>query len=512
MDRDTKKMIKTAYRELTERREWLLTGLLLLLGCALRLAALDALPYGLNQDEASAGYEAYALLTAGMDRNGDPWPVLFTSWGSGQNVLMSYLAIPFVALLGLSERTLRLVNALSACLTLVVFWLLARRCRGKCFGLLALNPRHIMMGRWALESNLLPFFLLTGIWLTSLAEEKPWTLVGAAAAFGLSLYAYGTAFFFLPPFLLGAVIWLRRSLRPAPFLLALALGALLAAPIAACQAVNALGLDEVHILGLTLPKLTEGRQAATSVFGGASAAENFRGFLRILWTQSDGLIWNSLGLWKGGIFYFFGLPTAALGFAASVLTRRDRTEEAPVRLALVCALLCAALIRCNLNRVNMIWLPLIYFSAVGVHLVLSKLGGWAALPAAGMLACFVVFVSAYSHTFGGAGNVNFYPGLGEAIRYAETQRAGVEPICITNYVNQPYSFALFYTRPAPDAFAESVEYLDGRAAFRQVLRFEGFEFREPERCGVLILRRGEAGGYRSLEEFGDFVVCARGGT
>ena len=45
-----------------------------LLGSLLRLIGLDVLPAGLNQDEASAGYDAYAILTHGMDRNGYPYP------------------------------------------------------------------------------------------------------------------------------------------------------------------------------------------------------------------------------------------------------------------------------------------------------------------------------------------------------------------------------------------------------------------------------------------------------
>ena len=505
-------MIKNAYREMIERREWLPVALLLALGCVLRLAAVGALPCGLNQDEASAGYDAWALLTSGIDRCGDPWPVLFTSWGSGQNVLMSYLAIPFIALFGLSELTLRLPNALSGCLTLLVFWRLARRCRGPYFGitalaLLVINPWHIMMSRWALESNLLPFFLLTGIWLTSAAKEKPWTLLGAAAAFGLSLYAYGAAFFFLPLYLICAVVWLRREVRAVPFCVSLALFLLLALPIAACQAINMLGTDEVRVLGLTLTKLTESRQAATSVFGGASATENFRGFLEILWTQSDGLPWNSMPLLQGGIFYFFGLPTAAIGFLASVFKRKDVSDEAPVRIALVCALVCAFLIRCNINRINMIWLPLIYFSAVGWHLILSKLDSWAALPAAGILACFLLFFSAYCGAFGGRGNINYYPGLGSAIEYAETLRRSDTPVYITGWINQPYVFALFYTQPAPETFAETVEYRNPDGAFRQVERFEGYEFRHPERCGVLILRRGEESGLTVRGAFGDFLVC-----
>ena len=496
------------------RREWAVAAALLVLGALLRLWGLGALPYGLNQDEASAGYEAFALLRAGMDRCGMRWPVLFISWGSGQNVLMSYLALPFVALFGLNEWAIRLPNAISGCLTLLVFWRLARRSGGVRFGLLALgllviNPWHIMMSRWALESNQLPFFLLTGVWCTVLAREKPWALLGAAASLGLALYAYGTAFFFLPVYLICAVIWLRRDLHWASFCASLALFALLAFPIALCQARNALGLPEMRLFGLTLPRLTEGRQAATSVFGGGgfvrNAAENLRGFLRILLHGGDGLPWNAMPFWRGGIFYFFGLPTALLGVFRSVLDRRNRTAEAPMRFALLSALLCACLIQCNVNRINMIWLPLIYFSALGCEWIAKRLRGWSLVPLAGVLACFFVFLASYAAALGGAGNVNYFPDLGSAIRTAEA--TGAETVYITNKVNQPYIFALFYTQTSPETFADSVVYRNPEGAFRQVERFEGFEFRDEDAADVQILYASEAEGREALARCGSFVVC-----
>ena len=496
-----------------ERRERIAAALLLALGAALRLAAIGSLPLGLNQDEASAGYETFALLTAGIDRCGKSWPVLFISWGSGQNVLMSYLALPFVALLGLSELSVRLPNAISGCLTLFVFWRLARRAGGAHFGLLALlllvvNPWHIMMSRWALESNLLPFFLLTGVWLTALAQEKPWILVAAAACFGLSLYAYGTAFFFLPVYLICAVVWLRRDLRPASFCTALALFVLLALPIALCQLRDALGKPELVILGVTLPRLTEGRQAATSIFGGgglAAAAENFRGFLNILRKGGDGLPWNATSFWRGGIFYFFGLPTALLGIVRSVLERKDRQTEAPLRYALLSALLCTFLIRGNVNRINMVWLPLIYFSALGCDLIGRLLRRWSVIPLAGLLVCFFLFLSTYTATFAGNGNVNYFPGLGGAIRAAE--ESGAETVYITDKVNQPYIFALFYTETLPETFSDSVVYRNPNGAFRQVERFDGFEFRDSMRADLSILYAWQAEGREVLARSGSFVVC-----
>lgn len=65
--------------------------LLIAAGAAVRLALLGAIPYGLNADEASAGYDAWALSEYGIDRHGYRYPIHFVAWGSGQNALYSYL-------------------------------------------------------------------------------------------------------------------------------------------------------------------------------------------------------------------------------------------------------------------------------------------------------------------------------------------------------------------------------------------------------------------------------------
>ncbi|MBP3736914.1 MAG: hypothetical protein J6I56_07835, partial [Lachnospiraceae bacterium] len=56
---------------------------LIAVGAFLRLYLLSVIPLGLNQDEASLGYEAYVLATYGTDRYGYPYPVYPVTWGSG---------------------------------------------------------------------------------------------------------------------------------------------------------------------------------------------------------------------------------------------------------------------------------------------------------------------------------------------------------------------------------------------------------------------------------------------
>lgn len=148
----------------TDKYFWAAAAILLA-GCAARLLALGAFPCGLNQDEAFAGYNAWALLHYGVDSSGYHNPVYLTAWGSGMNALESYLMMPFIALLGTGTAVLRLPQALVACLS----YGLGKRAVGRGFALCALavlatSPWHVMMARWALESNLAPGFLLFGLY------------------------------------------------------------------------------------------------------------------------------------------------------------------------------------------------------------------------------------------------------------------------------------------------------------------------------------------------------------
>lgn len=68
---------------------------------------------GLNQDEASIGYDAWALLHYGIDRNGVSMPVHLIAWGSGQNAMYAYLSMPFIAIFGLTALSVRAVNLIA---------------------------------------------------------------------------------------------------------------------------------------------------------------------------------------------------------------------------------------------------------------------------------------------------------------------------------------------------------------------------------------------------------------
>ena len=123
--------------------------IILIIGFAVRLINLGKIPDGVNVDEASSGYEAYAIGNYGVDRNGKSMPVFLISWGSGQNALYSYMLIPFVKLFGLNVVTTRLPMAILGCISLIVMYKLLMLFKNKKlaiigFAFFAICPWHII--------------------------------------------------------------------------------------------------------------------------------------------------------------------------------------------------------------------------------------------------------------------------------------------------------------------------------------------------------------------------------
>src|SRR3989304_1484349 len=92
--------------------------LVLVLATFLRLWRLDINPPGLTPDEAALGYNAYSILKTGRDEYGDLLPIIFKSFGDYKPGFYVYLTVPFVAVFGLNEWSVRLPSALSGVLAI----------------------------------------------------------------------------------------------------------------------------------------------------------------------------------------------------------------------------------------------------------------------------------------------------------------------------------------------------------------------------------------------------------
>ncbi|WNS41629.1 phospholipid carrier-dependent glycosyltransferase [Paenibacillus sp. MMS20-IR301] len=462
--------------------------LLFLLGATVRILYITSIPPGLNQDEASIGYDAYAILHYGMDRNGVRLPVHLIAWGSGQNALYAYLSMPFLLLFGLTPLSVRALSLVMGLLSMIIFYLIMRqlssssRAGTAAMFFIAINPWHIMMSRWALESNLFPTLILIALYFLLRSLSRPGWLYAFSGMLALSLYAYGTAYFFVPLFAFGTAILLlySRGLKLRTLAWNALLFAAMALPILLFIIINHYSMQNIATPLFTIPKLTMPRvEQISSVFGGQlleTAAHNFSTFCKLMYSGSDGLPWNSIAPY--GYAYPAALPFAGIGLIVTAhawwTRRREAAGQGALLLWLLLAVLMAFITDVNINRINIVFYPFIMLVSAGFMWLAGKVRGAAWLAAAVFALMFILFSNSYFREFPDRIGPAFFESFGEAVEYASDHSQG--EVYIANEVNMPYIFVLFYERISPRDFQDSVLYANPGDAFQQVTSFGRYKF------------------------------------
>ncbi|MGQ9622187.1 MAG: ArnT family glycosyltransferase [Candidatus Caldatribacteriaceae bacterium] len=476
--------------KLINKRENLLAFILLLIGVFTRLVLLGDIPPGLNQDEASIGYDAWALLHYGVDRNGFHDSVHLVAWGSGQNALYAYLSMPFIWLFGLNAFSVRLLNALVGCLSLWVFYRLVERTVDRRTGILALlllviSPWHIMASRWGLESNLFPPLILFGVYLLVLAMERHELLPLSLFLFALALYAYGTAYLFVPLFLLVLFPYLLSHKRIVlkSFLAGIVLFLLVALPIGLFVFINIYGWNSIQTPLLSIPRLPSHARFfdVSSLFSRRFVADsivNLKTLLKLLFlTQNDGLIWNVIPGY--GYMFLFSPPFFFLGIFCLMKQGLCLKRFRPTFFLLAwfwSAFFLGIFTAININRINVIFFPLIACIAFGLACLRERVRWLFVITLGAYVFSFVLFVFTYFLVYPGKVGPAFFESLDQALHYAVNVVPSDVPVYITDRINMPYIFVLFYQEIPPDVFYRSVIYDNPNAPFRRVRSFDRFFF------------------------------------
>lgn len=469
---------------------------ILLLGIGARLAFLGVYPVGLQQDEASAGYEAWSLMKNGIDRHGVSWPVHFISWGSGQNALYSYLCIPFIRILGLNALSVRLPMAITGCISLPVFYYVLKNSRNRGTGLLgmfllAINPWHIVKSRWSIESNLFPdmvlFFVALLLAALSAGEKKFWGkrtayLCGASLVLSLSLYAYGTSYFFVPIFLLALVIVLlwKEEVRWKELFLPAGIFLVTALPIILFVLINTFDLPQIQMGKLTIPRLYVSRHTEMSaVFSGDMVHEmlhNAKESLGILLRQTDTFAEHSI---KGiGLFYLFSLPFLLIGAAVSFFTRKWSTGSWIFNIWGILAGVMMLMVTPNITRLNICWFAFLYFICLGVEWVIKWKGKLCPALLGLYLVSFGVFTGIYYTVYQEEIAEAFAYDIKGALAYCfETDS---EKIYMSSQVIGSYAYCLFYSQTDTYEFINTVHYQEGNEDFQTIDGFGKFSMGIPE--------------------------------
>jgi hypothetical protein len=463
----------------------LLVALALLIGIGLRIWDFGTLPPGLDQDEASIAVEANSLFYYGIDRNGVSYPVHFIAWGSGQNALYAYLLIPLVPF-GLTPFLIRLPMLISGILTLLIVFGIARRIFSPPVALLALflmavSPWHIGMSRWALESNLFPFlFALAFLCLLQTEKRAAW-FPAAMALFGLSMYAYGTAYFIVPLFVFFAAGFLLRKPPASRKIIFAGLGVffLVSLPILLFILVNAFSLEEIRIGSITIPRMISDPRILemTGILGGSLKGyySNLLTTAKILFLQTDDLSYNIIPpfgyLFPGAVLF----SLLGAGLLAEKIVRENTFGAWAAGVWLALSLALGMIIPPAAHRINIIFIPLIICAAAALDWILRDKRILLVPAALGIFAYTVLFWREYTSAeyraeIGWGFNSGFIPAAESVLPYPDA------PVCISNQMDFTYIYVQLVDRKNPAEQLAGIRYLDPIAKFRVVEKMGRYSF------------------------------------
>ena len=458
----------------------LIIGAILTIGVLIRVIQFPMNPAGFNVDEASAGYEAYCLLETGKDRWGNDWPAYFPAWGSGQNVLLSYVTIPAIKAFGLSVFSVRLPSLIFGLLTLPLFYFCVRPLERYpallSIFLLAVAPWHFMLSRWSLESNLVPFFMLAGCTVLTRAfitNQRKW-IIPSLIPFALALYAYGTTIVVLPIFfgLLLLLFFKHIRLRLTDWLIAASLFTVVAFPFLIFLAENYIvknNLVWTDRLFFSTPLLPSNRFNPT---GGIvwlyMVGDNIKFLLSGF---NDGTVYNLLPGFP--LLLSFTAPLGFIGILTicyKLATQKRSALFGPQDTVLliffawaVASLGMVFLFELNVNRLNHFFLPCILLAVWTIHTTIRNFndtmpkGAIQMIVVLGFVAESSMVIKSYFKKYPQSNiRKNFNAGMDEA--FDATNKLSVKQIRISDEVTLPYIYTLFYTKYPPADFQKQVNY------------------------------------------------------
>lgn len=493
----------------------ILSIVVLFLGCFIRLIYIDKYPVGLNQDEASSAYEAWSILNFGIDRNGQSFPIQFISWGSGQNVLYSYLMIPFISILGLNTLSIRLPMVLIGCISLVVFYYFMKFAfRDKksvlFLFLFAIFPWHFMKSRWGLESNIFPDLILWAIFAIYIGIKKKsnWVIILSGIIFGLSTYSYGTSYFFVPVLLalIYILLFITKKLSIKQLVIHLSTTTLISLPMILFVIVNYFDLNTLKIGPITIPKLPTVRFKEITAVGSGLEGNIFSNFInniKMLLTN-DGNVLNYTIPY--GLFFcnWLTIPLIIIGIIFSF--RKQITHNVIDSQAQTDASFCYKLMNCffmaslllmfmvdgAINRINVIFIPLVFYTSVGI-LALGK--AWF-IPTVTYVILFAFMLQYYFTDY--QNYISFYMnvGLEEAIVDSSNKE-----LYIDSSINQPYIFYLLYNKVPTPYYIENVQKSNENAMFQTINSIGNVYFTIPTQLdvnNVYIFRNSTLERYRNF--------------
>ncbi len=435
-----------------------------------RIYKIAEIPSSVYWDEASIGYNAFAIATDLKDEWGETLPLHFRAFGEFKLPVYIYSVVPFVKILGLNEYAVRLPAVFYSLGTLLLVYFLIKKITGKEFiailssFILSISPWLFIFSRTGYEATAGLFFFLLGTYLFLFVGKNRFHILFGTIAFILSFYSYNSFRIIIPIWLAALLVYTFYEFKNLKKNWILVVISLLFFTVSLIPVYRLYKFDTGGL-----------RFAQVEVKSTTDFVKNYFSQFspRFLFLKGDD---NPRSQIPGrGQLYLIDIPFILLGLLA-IYRSKKLLYYLPL-LALILAPIPAAITRESPHALRGILAAPSFaiISAFGIHFLMENFKKYSKIIFACVVAVYVLSFEAYLTGF-----VTKYAvetASDWQYQYKEifaNQRSGV----VTDKYAEPYIFALFYLKYPPEKFRAEVKYNPvDKWGFSLVSSFNGFQFK-----------------------------------
>lgn len=262
-------------------------------------------------------------------------------------------------------------------------------------------------------------------------------------------------------------------------------------PIIIFVLINSFDFPAIELPFLTIPRMVQNRyETITTLFSGniiINSLKNFLNSIVMLVFQSDGLPWNSM---EGfGIMYIFSLPLTIVGIIKEFKRKNEISNI--INLWFLVSFLMLFICEANINRCNIIMIPIVYYTVIGIYEAIEKFDIFKYVILIIYLIYFIMFEYEYFN-LDWSQYYTFVNGVQEIVDYVENIE-DVENIYFPYDIKEPYIYVLFYSKMSPYVFKDTVQKKSSNGTFENIKAFGKYKFYdevmfEEDRKNLYIIR------------------------
>ncbi len=459
-------------------KKYIWLGLIILLFLVTRLYKINTVPGSVYWDEASIGYNAYAITTDLKDEWGETLPLHFRAFGEFKLPVYIYSVAILTKIFGVNEFTLRIPAALFSLGTvLIVYFLVSRITKNNKLALLSsflltISPWTFIFSRTGYEATAGLFFFLGFVYYLIFNEgEKRNTFLAVSFAV-LSFYSYNSFRILIPLFFgvwfLKTYLFDRTKIKKPIF----GILALMIFMISLVPAIKLYKFDS-GAARLTTIGIKEPKTFITNYFSHFSYDFLFK----------NGDINDRSQVPGWGQLYFVGFPFFLMGIFV-LLTNKNKFSWVFIAFLLIGALP-AAVTRESPHALRSILLAPTFsiISSLGIFRLLERyeIKKYSNFFLVSLVVTYLWFFGRYFLDF-----INNYNSktsdswqLPYKTLFLSVKSSGKEKVVISDKFAQPYIFALYYLKYSPKEFRSTVKYNSpDQWGFSTVESFGNFQFKK----------------------------------